>query len=250
MRPLSVRELLDVWERGLVQSGLERALLLLAAGTGEGADVLAQLSLGQRDARLLTLRELTFGPQLLSVSACPACGERMEATFNVADLRALAESEAPDRETPEVFQLQVNGYEIRFRLPNSLDQAALASCLDVATARDLLLGRCLLTALHEGAEESAAKLPPDVLDLIAQRMEEADPQADIQLKLSCHACAHPWQEAFDIGSFFWRELEAWANRLLIEVHTLAKAYGWSENDILSLSAARRQFYLNLVSARS
>ena len=245
MRPLSVRELLDVWERGLAQSGLERALLLLAASTDAPADALCQLSIGQRDARLLALRELTFGPQLVSVSACPACGERMEATFKVADLRTEAVGEVP-----EVFQLQVNGYEIRFRLPNSLDQAALASCTDVAAARDSLLSRCLLAARHEGEEQSAAKLPPDVLELIARRMEEADPQADIQLKLSCRACAHEWQEAFDISSFFWRELDAWANRLLIEVHTLAKAYGWSESDILMLSAARRGFYLNLISARS
>jgi hypothetical protein len=220
-------------------------LLLLAAGTGTSADALAQLSLGQRDARLLTLRELTFGPQLMSVSACPACGERMEATFNVADLHTAGEDEPP-----EVFQLHVNGYEIRFRLPNSLDQAALAACSDVAAARELLLSRCLLTALHEGADESAGRLPPDVLELVAQRMEEADPEADIQLKLGCPHCAHLWQEAFDISSFFWRELDACANRLLTEVHTLAKAYGWRESDILMMSAARRQFYLNLVSARS
>jgi hypothetical protein len=243
MRPLSVLELLDAWERGLGQSTLERALVLLAACTGVGPDALARLSIGQRDALLLSLREQTFGPRLISVSSCPACGERMEATFNVADLRI-----SPEVEQSELFQLHVNGYEISFRLPNSLDQSALAACADVAAARDLLLQRCLLTTLHEGEPESAVQLPPDVLEMVARRMEEADPQADIRLKLSCQLCSHEWQEAFDISSFFWVELDAWATRILTEAHTLARAYGWRESDILMMSAVRRQFYLNLVSA--
>lgn len=248
MRPLTVPELLDVWERGLAQSQLERALALLAAAAGADDEpyALARLSIGQRDARLLALRELTFGPRLASVSACPACGERMEATFNVADLLLIA----PEEEQSEAFELNVNGYEVRFRLPNSLDQAELAACavVDVADARDLLLRRCLSTALYEGEQQSADKLPPDVLEMVARRMGEADPQADVQLRMRCQLCAHDWQEAFDIASFFWTELDAWAKRILTETHTLARAYGWRESDILMMSATRRQFYLNLVGA--
>ena len=44
----------------------------------------------------------------------------------------------------------------------------------------------------------------------------------------------------------WAELDAWARRLLLDVHTLARAYGWSERDILQLTETRRQFYLNLI----
>jgi hypothetical protein len=33
---------------------------------------------------------------------------------------------------------------------------------------------------------------------------------------------------------------------LREVHTLAWAYGWREADILAMSPARRQFYIELV----
>jgi hypothetical protein len=31
-----------------------------------------------------------------------------------------------------------------------------------------------------------------------------------------------------------------------EVHRLARVYGWREADILSMSASRRQFYLEMV----
>jgi hypothetical protein len=242
MRPLSVSELLDAWERGLGQSPPERALTLLAAATDSAPDSLARLSIGQRDARLLALRELTFGPQLLSLATCPACGERMELAFGAADLRVAHEAGAD-----ELLTLSLDGDEIRFRLPDSLDQMALVGCEDVDAARRVLLRRCLLTDAESGGEEgSADALSPDAWEMIARQMERADPQADVQLQMSCQACAHEWQEAFDIGSFFWAELDAWARRVLVEVHTLARAYGWPERDILKLSEARRQFYLDMV----
>ncbi|HWT03001.1 MAG TPA: hypothetical protein VN256_22310 [Pyrinomonadaceae bacterium] len=243
MPPLTAPQLLDAWEQGLGRPQVERAILLLAAATGEPADELARLSIGRRDALLLDAREQVFGPRLTSVSACPACGERMEATFEVSDLRVEPEGVDGRRED---FELSVNGYRIRFRLPDSLDQASLAACADVAAARDLLLRRCLLGVSHGGEEGGAESLPPDVLEAVARRMEEMDPQADLRLGLSCGACGHAWEEAFDIGSFFCTELDAWASRVLTETHTLARAYGWSEGDILMMSAARRQFYLNLV----
>jgi len=47
-------------------------------------------------------------------------------------------------------------------------------------------------------------------------------------------------------AYLWNEIDAWAYRTLQEVHTLAKAYGWSEEEILRLSAWRRHFYISLV----
>jgi hypothetical protein len=82
---------------------------------------------------------------------------------------------------------------------------------------------------------------------IAEAMVEHDPRAEMRLAMHCHACQHSWSTIFDIVSFFWTEIEASAKRLLREVHTLAKAYGWREADILALSSARRQCYLELVS---
>ena len=78
-------------------------------------------------------------------------------------------------------------------------------------------------------------------------MAQADPQADVQLALSCPACSHQWQSVFDIVSFFWSEMNAWAYRILREVHILASAYGWREADILAMSPYRRQLYLKMVS---
>src|SRR5262249_24575915 len=134
MRGLSVPELLSVWEQGWGQSSAHRALMLLTAACPETpADALANLSIGQRDMRLLTLRECMFGSQLASVANCESCSERLEWTFNTADLRVTSDS-APVKE----LSLEVDRYCIRFRLPNSLDLAVVAGCKDTTEGRQIL----------------------------------------------------------------------------------------------------------------
>jgi hypothetical protein len=244
MHALSAPELLEAWERGVGQPPLQRALTLLAAAYSETPwEVLERLSLGQRDACLLTLHEWTFGPQLISLATCHGCQERLELTLSLADLRAV-----PAAEPGETLSLNVGGYALCFRLPNSQDLAMIAHQLDVATARQILLGRCLLAAHHDGQRQSTDQLPPQIVDAIVEHMARADPQADIQLSLVCPQCGHQWRAAFDIASFFWSEINAWANRILREVHILASRYGWSERDILTMSSWRRQFYLDMVDA--
>ena len=85
-----------------------------------------------------------------------------------------------------------------------------------------------------------------MIEAITQRMAAVDPQADIRLKVTCPACQHTWLASFDTVHFFWDEIDAWARRTLQEVHVLASAYGWSETDILKLSAWRRRAYIELV----
>jgi hypothetical protein len=240
MRAPSAAELLAAWERALSQPPLTRSLALLSAATSEEQERLALLGVGERDARLLSLRELTFGPRLVSIADCPGCGERLEMSFEVAELRVAP---SPAQET---YALSRDGHEVLFRLPNTLDLAALAPGADAAAARRQLLERCLLSARRGDEEVAAADLPPEVLEAVAERMGEADPQGDVQLALACAACGHGWQESFDIGQFLWAEVHAWATRVLGEVHKLARAYGWRESDILALSPVRRQFYLDMI----
>ena len=242
MRTLSAPELLDVWERGNVQSSVNRALSLLSAACPEAsADSLTKLNIGERDARLLTLREWTFGPQLIGIATCPDCRERLEMTFDVADIQVTPES-GPTGE----LTIDVAGYDVRFRLPNSLDIDAIADHKDVDVAREELLESCLLSVYHNGEEVPSDHLPTSLVEAIVDRMAEADHQADVELALSCPSCNHQWHATFDIVSFFWSEINAWAHHMLREVHALALAYGWREADILAMSPWRRQFYLGMV----
>jgi hypothetical protein len=112
-----------------------------------------------------------------------------------------------------------------------------------------LFQQCLLAIEHEGKSETPVpdQLPDNILNAVAEHMAAVDPQADVHLNLTCPGCEHSWSALFDILSFFWQEIEAWAYRTLNEVHTLASAYGWREWDVLTMSAWRRQLYLQMVS---
>ncbi|MBD2511487.1 phage baseplate protein [Nostoc sp. LEGE 12447] len=233
MRRLSSQELLTTWEQGLTQQPLQKALTLLTAACPDSQN-LATLSIGQRDRLLFTLRELTFGSQVQSVAACPKCGEKLELNFQIADITAVAITP-----TTETFRLQVEGGELEVRLPNSLDLMAIATSSHQLSPT-ALLERCLLKT------PASVQLSTDTMKAIAQAMAKADPLADIQLDLACPACDHHWHSHFDIVSFFWSEIHAWAIRTLREIHLLASAYSWREGDILAMSSYRRQLYLEMV----
>ena len=108
-----------------------------------------------------------------------------------------------------------------------------------------LLQRCLLGARREDRPHPTDRLPEAVVTAVVEAMAAADPQADVRTELGCPSCGHRWPCSFDIVSFFWSEIEAWAWRVLQDVHRLARAYGWREQDILELSPWRRRVYLEM-----
>lgn len=237
--------ILEIWEEGRAKTLAERAIDLLAVAFPESSrDHLAELSMGQRDAMLLTLREKLFGRQMAAVVVCPGCGERLDLTLDAQELRA-----SPQQPEAEIA-MSVDGYDVRFRAGNAGDAIALAAQTGAAEPdlRELLIGRCLLSANREGSPIRAAEIPPEVADLVVARIAEADPMADTRLAMACPSCKRRWSAALDIVSFLWNEIEVWAWRILNDVHTLASAYGWSERDILNMSANRRQCYLQMVGA--
>jgi hypothetical protein len=242
MPRLSAAELLDVWEAGVAQAPAERALALLAVTDSETSrDAMAALTIGQRDIKLLALREGLWGPQMPAVVVCTRCRERLELTLDTREMLSNSHSHPPS----EIF-LSIGDYTVTFRLPTSLDVIAAAGLRDIAAHRALIFDRCLLLAQHGGVPINSGELPPDVMAEVVKSMAEADPLADIQLDLACPCCKYQWHAPFDIVSFLWTELEVWAWRILSDVHTLASAYGWCEQDILILSPTRRQFYLEMV----
>jgi hypothetical protein len=244
LRPLTAAEVLEVWERGERKPPAEQALALLGAALpGRRPGELADLSIGERDACLLALRERTFGPALRGRTECPACGARLEFTLATAEIYVAGD--APPA-APELA-LAAGGYDLRYRLPTTRDLAAVAaSCRSAAEGRSFLLARCLLAAHRDGAPVAAADLPEAVVEKLAAAMAERDPQAEVELRLACAACGRRWSAFLDIGDFFWTELAALADRLFQDVHALARAYGWREADILALSSARRHAYVEML----
>jgi len=242
MRCPSALELVAAWEQGVQQPSFERALTLLGAASTEPREELAKLSVGARDARLLELCEMVFGPRFDAFAECPACDERLEYSFSALDLRGH-----PDvsHSAPE-FEAAMGQIRMRLRLLTSEDLRAAGRIPDVAVTRRVLAERCVVDASRGEEAIPAQALSEELLDFAASRVAEADPAADQQIKLNCPACGHNWQVLFDVERFLWAKVNALVKRLLTEVHLLARAYGWTEREVLALGARRRQFYLEMV----
>src|SRR5215472_3760618 len=200
-RRLLPSEILDVWERGLGHSITQQALLLLAMMCPDTPlDGLAQLSIGERDARLLRLRERLFGPHLEGIIGCPKCCKQLELTFYVSDVYASGISQVAP------YPLDIDGYDICFRLPTSEDLLAVMQAQDVEAMRGLLLARCAVEVRHNGVELSVDELPATIVGTLIEMMAQADPQTDVQLNVLCPTCRHNWLATFDIASFLWSEI--------------------------------------------
>jgi hypothetical protein len=233
--------MLTVWERGLGQIPLERALTLLEAACPEhDRDSLARMSIGRRDACLLQLREWAFGRHISGCMACQACGQPLEAGFTTDSLRQNGSA-------PEQIPLSVGGYELVFRPVNSMDLAGCMGAEPGEIARRLFI-RCLISASSAGVDISCDQVPAEIAEHAMDDVTQADPQANLEIASACGTCGANVRECFDVVSFFWSEIDAWARRTLREVHLLASAYGWNEMDVLSLSSVRRQFYLEMAGA--
>lgn len=257
MRPLSPRRVLAVWEDGQRRSREERALVLLASALPEHAPAkLADLPVGRRDALLLRLREETLGATLAGRSRCPACSQYADFSLEVHDIegwRQAATEPVPGdasaatgaEPSAPVDELETEGYRVRFRPPSAGDLAAAAETGELEAARRLLLERSVLAAERDGEPVGVLELPEVVVEAVAARMEASDPLSEIPLLLECDVCSHGWTPLLDPAEFLWTEVSTLAERLMMDVDALARAYGWSEPEILSLSSARRQYYLEL-----
>jgi hypothetical protein len=190
---------------------------------------------------LLDLRAQLFGPQLASTTECPRCGEALEFTIDVEAIRLPS----AEMVTGASHRLEHQGWSLEFRLPNSLDLAWVAGQTDPDPTE--LAIRCVIDLRDPGGvRKQRDDLPVELIRLVADEMAALDAQAEIVLNLSCPVCGHRWTSLLDIAEFLWREVSREAQQLLSEVHILARAYGWSESGILSLSGPRRRFYLGQV----
>jgi hypothetical protein len=233
--------LLALWEHGLGQVGSARGDALLQASP-EGA--LRAPTLGERNVRLIDLHLRMFGRELDLLSHCPACGT--VAQFS-ADCKALAAQIPVIRAAPS-HRLEAQGHLIEFRMPDSADLAAALGEEAPEDFTQYLLDRCVLACTHDGTSVSVRTLPVAVLDALSQRMETLDPGASVSFTLECPRCGTRWDAPLDVGQMVWQKVQAAAERLLLEIDALARAYGWTESEVLRLNPLRRAAYLQMVAS--
>ena len=247
MQSLSAHQVLSVWERGVHLDPVGRALLLLAECYPERKlSQLAALPLGRRDLLLLHLRRGILGPRLSGFGRCQSCDEQVQFALDIDEVFQSA-PEGDPFVFPAEHSIEVSGIELRFRLPDSNDLTSIADCVETDKAARLLLERCVSRAEGSSQNDSAEELSDEVGVVIAHEVGQLDPLAEIRLNLRCPECEESWPLVLDVATFVWSEIVLLAKGLLHEVHALARAYAWREEDILAMSARRRRVYLGMVS---
>lgn len=231
MQVLTGSTLLALWERGATLHPIDRCALLAAVAWRDGsADSVADLPLGTVNEHLLRLREACFGPRIEAHADCPRCGQRLSFAL---DTRVLLEgADGARRPAPGAL-------DPGLRPPSLRDLAAVADAQDATEAARRLLERCLPGG-------TGAALNRDSLADIDAALDAVDPRADLSLALTCPDCGHSGSARLDPGALLWDELAASAQALLADVHRLARAYGWTEDQVLALGPVRRAHYLSLV----
>lgn len=262
---LDAEALLALWERTLGQGAAARDAALLDAALLDG---FAQrrseaCTLGERNTLLLGLHAQLFGSELALRSHCPACGTA--AQFS-SDCEAITAQLPPTLVEPPPHRIETQGHAIEFRLPDQADIAAAAAGVAVGAGAGAgaatgdsdapddagfaleLLARCVVACTRNGEPVPVRTLPAPLLDALSQSMEVLDPAASIGFGLECPQCATPWEARLDVGQLLWAKVQAAAERVLLDVDALARAYGWSEPEVLRLSPTRRAAYLQLAAA--
>ena len=239
MYALDGDRILQAWERGRERAEPWRALALLELAMPE-RDIasLALLPLAERNTLLLELRSLTFGPRLEGFAVCPECGAQLEFALNARDLEASLQ--APSEEA-----WMEHDTAMCMRPVNTQDLATAMSSGGAADARMLLLEQTVSPRRVRGLEEA---VEPGELGNWLERFERLNSSAETRCVLLCTGCGQRPVLDLDIGRFLWREVTVAARRLLAEIHRLARAYGWSEQAIVAMSAARRATYLEMLDA--
>jgi hypothetical protein len=221
---------LQLWERAV---GLDRwqrddALLEDAPASPRG--------LGARNGALLTLRGGLFGRAWTLKSACPACATECEFEIDCQELAANLQGEpAEDGATCDW-----SGRSLGLRAPTVDDLEAIGRQADRSSAVRALLTRCVVGDFDPADADDSA------IEALGRHIEQLDPGAVVAFQLGCPACRHEWSSVLDPGEAVWAELQRAAERTLVEIGALARAYGWTETEVMRLSPLRRAAYLQLV----
>lgn len=238
MTRLSDETIVRTWERCADATAVERALALLAIASPDAEMVTASpldVPIGARDAALVAVLRATFGERVWAFAACPSCHAALELPLDLARLARADDASG-------TFAVVVEELEVTFRLPSTRDVLAVAR-LEADEARVALARRCVVHAISLSSPVDPDELGPDVIDAIEQAMADADTGADIELALACPTCDHAFARTFDPPTFLWSLVDVRARRLFDDVDRLARAYGWTEREILALGPRRREVYL-------
>ena len=234
--------IVEIWGKSYNQHYLESALTILySVFPQKSKKDFARMDIGIRNFFLYQIREKLFGKNINFLISCPNCGEKLESEFELQnEISFDKNSEA------ELFEFLSEGYNIKYRLPNSFDLASASICKDVNSAREKILNCCINESYQGNDQIPPSKLPEEIILELSEEMSDKNPYSETLLNLTCQACKHTWTTVLDIALFLFKEIDFYAQNILRDIHLLASAYHWSEEEIINMNVNRKNWYINLI----
>ena len=241
MHLLTGHGVLDLWERVASCAPIDRGLAILATiSSGGGAGDVVDWRMRSEAARAARGAVRQSAQRLRRVSAVWRSAGTGREHSGAARGRPRLDTGG---HAPNIASTWCS-----YRLLTSADLVDAGACASLSEARQLLLERALVSVVRRGRPVGTGRLPGGLVERLAERLTAGDPWAESLLALRCPACCNEWTVLLDTAVFVWTALRSRAQRLVHDVHTLARAYGWREADILAMSTRRREAYLELVGA--
>ena len=193
----------------------------------------ARWNVAQRLQGLLAIARSSVGEQLPALARCTdaECGGQIELDLGLRQF---------ERDAPTQLEWQApDGTPLRCRLPDTGDLAAWRA----HGGDEAWLARRLVRLVAGQAPAPDWTFPSAWLAPFAAALEAADPLTALTLEVPCPFCEHPTPVAIDLEALLLDALRRHQQSVLEEVHRLARAYHWSEAQIVAMPGWRRRRYL-------
>jgi hypothetical protein len=239
------------WERALLschfaspdQPAVVTALLAAFLTAPDGAPLesleLWNLPVSTRHLALVRIAAMLEGTDTLTLRLrCPhvGCRELLEAPLALAALTAVHDEHAA-QETLAFVPATSASLRVRRPTGEDLRRWRVAGPADESAAQ-----RAMLCDLVLGGEV------PENIAPIADAFQSFDPLVAFVFTTTCPACQRSAEHALDLEELALARLREQHTRLLGDINQLARAYGWTEPEILAVPTARRARYLERIGA--
>ena len=196
------------------------------------------MTVSSRISWLLALAAIEDPRPFTLTFTCPGldCAQPIEVELTLDEVLSAA-AEAPT----EPFVVDVGTARYLLRRPTGADQLA---WLDTTCDSQEQAERAMVASLI--VEGPTREPGPEALAAIEACLDESDPLVRFTLTAVCPYCGVSGEHEARLVEAALRTLSLAQARLLADVHRLASAYGWTEDQVMRLSAWRRQAYLDLV----
>lgn len=209
--------------------GLVDRLLVDAPGAAVRPGEARRLCAADRDRILAAIYVRELGARIQATPTCPACGKTFDVEFRLDELIGTIEPsyDGVARVGDGKFALDDGTC---FRIPSGEDELISSAARDPSAA---LIERCV----ERGAIDA---------ERLGALLEQLAPVIDLAIDVACAECGHAHEVRFDVQSFLLGRILAERTLRATEIHRIARSYGWSLAEILSMPRNRRRSYVDLV----